>query len=172
MPRVPWQEQKKYQLAPWSHMQVNGEALFQRSGRNEITVDSCAVLGYLSTLDNRRAMASIRKASMSRASPRERAAIEHPSIHLPRPRHHRTPLRRAPADLHPQPPRLRLRKRHRRQREKRSLWRRRGEEVLMIRRVSHTREKANTAAQGVVHRRRAGMKSDGERLQVRRLRRF
>jgi PKD repeat protein len=45
--------QKSVQLAPWTHVQVNGDALFQRAGRIEMTVDSGAVLGYLSTLDNR-----------------------------------------------------------------------------------------------------------------------
>ncbi|HEV7767838.1 MAG TPA: hypothetical protein VGQ76_22740, partial [Thermoanaerobaculia bacterium] len=36
-----------------SHVQINGEPLYQRSGRIEVTVDSGAVLGYLSTIDNR-----------------------------------------------------------------------------------------------------------------------
>jgi PKD repeat protein len=44
---------KSYQLAPWAHLQVNGEALFQRSGRIEITAASGAVIGYLTTIDNR-----------------------------------------------------------------------------------------------------------------------
>lgn len=44
--------QKNYQLAPWQHVQINGEPLFQRGGRLEITTTSGAVLGYLSTLDN------------------------------------------------------------------------------------------------------------------------
>lgn len=44
--------QKTYQLGPWTHIQVNGDPLFQRAGRIEMTVTSGAILGYLSTIDN------------------------------------------------------------------------------------------------------------------------
>lgn len=44
---------RQYAIAPWQRLQINGDALYQRTGRIEVTTDGGEILAFTTTNDNR-----------------------------------------------------------------------------------------------------------------------